>query len=42
MHGLEGGCSRMNDLAASVTNGDPTSHTVAGKRSSKVRVKLAT
>ena len=41
MHGFDGGCSRMNEVAASVTNADPTSHTVAGKRSSKARVKLA-
>jgi hypothetical protein len=41
MHGFDGGCSRMYDVAASVTTSDPTNHTVAGKRSSKARVKLA-
>ena len=41
MHGFEGGCSWMNDLAASATSSEPTSQTVAGNRFSNAFVRLA-
>ena len=42
MHGLDGGCSRTKEVAACVTSSEPTSHTVAGNRSTSARVRLAT
>lgn len=41
-HGLDGGCSRMKEVAACVTSSEPTSHTVAEDRSTSARVKLTT